>query len=77
MRPNSPLRSFPGWLSKQGRGALTRLQLATGLSYSLLQKARRGEPVSLECAALLSEQTGIPVGQLCPDAPAWLKDAKP
>ena len=58
------------WVRQQvpSRGALTRLQEVTGLAYSTIHAAFRGEPVRLyETARKISEATHgqVSVAELC------------
>lgn len=61
------LMTLPEWIQEQGRGAITRLHMTTGISYSTVHGAARGKRVTYDIAVKLSEATGskVSVASLC------------
>lgn len=63
------------WVSKQaGKGALTRLQLQSGVAYTTIHKIYKGRPARYETAVKLSACTGgaVSIAELCEALPAGM-----
>lgn len=59
---------FWQWVDQQPKGTLTRIQRETGLGYTTLMRARRGEPIAqYETARVLSlaTQGEVTIAELC------------
>lgn len=56
---------FKDWLATAGHGALKRIEHATGVGYTTLQRARRSEPLhNYSVAKKVSDATGGAVSAL-------------
>ncbi len=69
-RSYSERMRFDEWYDKQPRGALTRVQIQTGISYTTIHGAKRGRRVQYDTAVAISEATGgkVSVASLCEGA---------
>jgi hypothetical protein len=59
---------FREWVDTQPKGTMTRIQRETGLGYTTIMRARRGEPIAhYETAKRISDATGgeVTVEELC------------
>ncbi|MCC7542380.1 MAG: hypothetical protein IT379_39545 [Deltaproteobacteria bacterium] len=64
---------FPEWVDSQGHGVMTRIQRDTGVGYTTLMRARRGELIGeYATAKRISEATGgaVSIAELCEPAEA-------
>lgn len=66
--------TFDDWIKTQRRGTLARIREETGLGWTTLWRAQRGQPVSYRTARTLSIATGgaVPVALLC-DPPTTME----
>lgn len=60
------------WFKKEGKGAASRLSHSTGVAYTTVLKAAKGELKLYDVAKKLSDATGgeVSVAELCEPPPA-------
>jgi hypothetical protein len=58
---------FETYIKQEGHGSMTKLQMATGVSYSTIHRAFRGKPLNFQTAQKLAKATAgaVSVADLC------------